>query len=712
MQVPKALPILLMALLMLSFGNVAAQGPGLKRSPPFTALLSTPVQIALAGGLASSEAQLAPRLQPSAALPVSPAPSSAFGPNIRVTKDLPGPTPFENEPTLAVSPLNENNLVVASHDYNSPYVTGYFVPAVYYSFDGGHSWQGPVLLNLTYGDFASDPALVADASGNFYLSYLSINSTVFDDEVTVAVSKDGGVRWSLHTAVSRDAKHLHDKPYIAVGPSITSPGSQAIYVTYTDFHLWDFATALKVVRSDDGGKTWTQPMMIKSTSYPGLQGTAPAVAPDGTLYVAYFGFLPLGGEPEPGIFLSVSRDGGQSFAGPYLVSRVNFWTPGFCQSGPYGFRTAPLPSIAVGARGEVYVAYNSATGTLTAGPSDPSDIFFVSSSDGGRTWSRPVKVNDDNTTAGQFMPWIAFRKSDSTLHIAWIDQRYSRDYFGYDIFYASSSDGGKTWSKNQRVTDYTTSLLSTPLFMSSSCGLLFFIGDYINMAVSPSQVYVVWTDGRRGYRTGVSYFGTNEDIYFAKLGNRSASLELQGPAPTAGYGSQLGVAASGLSASAFYDLWLNNTLVASRISADASGRLLASIVLPALAQGTYSVRLTEPNSGLILATAFVNVGPNDVQLGINNVAALASRLSQQANATQEQLGLLRARLDQLEARLQAQANATQEQLGLLRARLDQLEARLQAFTTIGSTLTALLALAVVQVSLLAVLLLRTRRGRT
>jgi hypothetical protein len=622
---------------LLIIGTFVPPALALERGPNTPSpLLSTSVQIMMGGGLAPPSPQLSLPPQASQPPPQQAAPQSGFGRNIRVSTDEPGPVPFENEPTIAVNPNNEQNIVVTSHDFNTPYVTGKFVPATYYSLDGGETWQGPILQNLTYGDFTSDPGLAVDSKGNFYLSYLSINSTLLDDDVTVAVSRDGGVHWSIRVAAPHDGRHLHDKPYIAVGPSALNPGQEAIYVTYTDFNLTNFATALKVVRSDDGGRTWTAPMLIKSTAYPGLQGTAPAVAPDGTLYVAYFGFLPLGGEPEPGIFLSVSHDGGNTFSAPRLVSRINFWTPGFCQSGPYGFRTAPLPSIAVGSRGEVYIAYNSASGTLTRGPVDPSDIYFVYSTDGGITWSQPVKVNDDNTTAGQFMPWISYRKSDGSLHLAWVDQRLSKDGFGYDIFYSYSTDGGRTWASNQRVTDYTSSLLAQPLFVSSACGLIFFIGDYINMAVSPTQVYVVWTDSRRGFRTGISYFGTNEDIYFAKLGPRGVNVTLRG-APMAGFGTQLSINASGLSGSAFYDVWLNGTLLSSGLIADREGRLGVRLPLPSLGQGSYEVQLVEHYSNLIVASKSFAVAQSDVQSGIRQLEALSSGLLSQVNRTSSQL---------------------------------------------------------------------------
>ena len=51
-----------------------------------------------------------------------------------------------------------------------------------------------------------------------------------------------------------------------------------------------------------------------------------------------------------------------------------------------------------------------------------------------------------------FQPDIAVR-ADGLLGVTWLDRRYDPDHFLYDIVYSQSTDGGLTWSANQRVTD-------------------------------------------------------------------------------------------------------------------------------------------------------------------------------------------------------------------------------------------------------------------
>jgi Neuraminidase (sialidase) len=83
------------------------------------------------------------------------------------------------------------------------------------------------------------------------------------------------------------------------------------------------------------------------------------------------------------------------------------------------------------------------------------DIYAATSTDGGETWSTDVRVNDDDPTGGmptnQEQPVIA-AGSNGTLYALWTDGRNGND----DIYAAFSTDGGETWSANVRVNDDQT----------------------------------------------------------------------------------------------------------------------------------------------------------------------------------------------------------------------------------------------------------------
>lgn len=121
------------------------------------------------------------------------------------------------------------------------------------------------------------------------------------------------------------------------------------------------------------------------------------------------------------LFLARSTDGGQSFGPSVPVTNgVN-------------------PSMKVDTGGIIYVAYQSFS----------ADIYFTKSSDGGISFTVPVKVNDDTIPqTGQEKPSIAINNKGQVF-IAWIDKRLS----SWSIFTAASYDSGKTFQPNRNVNE-------------------------------------------------------------------------------------------------------------------------------------------------------------------------------------------------------------------------------------------------------------------
>jgi len=116
------------------------------------------------------------------------------------------------------------------------------------------------------------------------------------------------------------------------------------------------------------------------------------------------------------------------------------------------------------------------------------DIYAATSTNGGLTWSANARVNGDSGVATQFMVDLAVGP-DGIVHAAWEDRRNGN----WNIFYSNSSDGGQTWTANLRVSDRDTP------------GSYERPGDYFAIEADSEAVYVVWTDGR----------GSNFDIFFA-----------------------------------------------------------------------------------------------------------------------------------------------------------------------------------------------------
>jgi hypothetical protein len=230
-------------------------------------------------------------------------PSPAFSRNLLVTQQL-GLFPIQTEPQLAVDPSDPEHLVLGVIDYNFPSMS------TYVSFDGGENWQGPNQVRYFRNDFqaAGDPVLTIDDVGTVYMTSISmgfqdfrlgqISSAGEVSSMVISRSYDGGITWtdpvstarSTITTVSNtqlDGKErgtvtigFLDKPWIASGPNPNDPSSYSVYMTYTDFettygieYIGEVPTftapfaqsTIRMVRSDDGGVTWTEPVDISPT---------------------------------------------------------------------------------------------------------------------------------------------------------------------------------------------------------------------------------------------------------------------------------------------------------------------------------------------------------------------------------------------------------------------------------------------------------------
>ena len=140
------------------------------------------------------------------------------------------------------------------------------------------------------------------------------------------------------------------------------------------------------------------------------------------------------------------------------------------------------PSMAIDGSGVLYLAFAGWGGSTTQ-----ADIFFTKSFDGARTWSAPIRVNNDAGGALQQEPSI-FVDHNRAIYIAWTDYRIG----AADVYFSKSTDLGLSFSANVRVNDVTANAQSQPDLAVDSTGL----------------VHVVWTDLR-------NVPGTGPDIYYA-----------------------------------------------------------------------------------------------------------------------------------------------------------------------------------------------------
>jgi hypothetical protein len=123
--------------------------------------------------------------------------------------------------------------------------------------------------------------------------------------------------------------------------------------------------------------------------------------------------------------------------------------------------------------------------------SDP-DIVLIKSTDGGATWSTPIRVNDDpmNNGKDQYFPWCTVDQVTGQLMLIFYDSRDVPNNQA-EVFMATSYDGGNSFT-NFKVSDQP----HTPVPIGGLAGG--YAGDYIGIAALDDIAYPFWMDNRLG----------------------------------------------------------------------------------------------------------------------------------------------------------------------------------------------------------------------
>jgi hypothetical protein len=409
------------------------------------------------------------------------------GSNIVLPKnpDLP-----ENEPSVAVNPLNPLTIIAVAHDYT---VDGF---ALYRSFDGGASFSYTILPVTEGFDLLSDPIIDFGLQNRCLISGLAANSTTNEASIIVFRSDDGGQSFLNSTVVSTEIGNgiFDDKEYLAIDKSPGSPFQGTAYISYTRFT--NNGTQILLQKSENNGITWSVPVAITPIfpDLPFVQGSNITIGPNGEIYVGW-----IEGDFDNAIFrIRRSDDGGITF-GPLttvsnlvrvpdtLNSRVPAW----------GFRVPTFAFLAIDHSGcfnegnfaRVYAVWQDfRTGN--------AHILFAYSDDGGLTWSTPVRAENSPENTQNFFPFITVSPTSGVVTVIYYTNRVTNNLI--DVFKSESIDQGLSFT-DQRITDISFNPNADDSFIPPGESNSIFIGDYIFSAIipphmsEPEKLVSVWT---------------------------------------------------------------------------------------------------------------------------------------------------------------------------------------------------------------------------
>jgi hypothetical protein len=398
----------------------------------------------------------------------------------------------ELEPFVSVSPANSNNIIgVFQQDrWNNGGAHG-IVAGV--SHDGGQTWTetwphfsvcaGGTAANGGDYERSSDPWVTFAPNGDAYFISLSASADLLTSAVLVSKSTDAGDTWSEPTTLISEtsAFHFNDKESITADPTTASnvyavwdrsrfPSERA---NLNALHSFAFRGPAMFSRTTDGGATWSAPRNIMATNANLFTiGNQIAVLPDGSLVDVFELFHGSGRQPSPNQFtesLMRSTDKGLTWSRVIDISTDRSVGVRDPDTG-FPVRTgAGLPDVAVDpSSGTIYVVWSDSR--FSGGVRD--DVALSKSSDGGHTWSAPIKVNQTPVPVAAFTPSVQVA-ADDTVAVSYYDFRSNTPAPGAlaDAFLAHSHDGGATWTEN-RLTATSFDIEQAPIAGG------YFIGDY------------------------------------------------------------------------------------------------------------------------------------------------------------------------------------------------------------------------------------------
>lgn len=132
----------------------------------------------------------------------------------------------------------------------------------------------------------------------------------------------------------------------------------------------------------------------------------PAIGPGGKAYVAMI----QGGD----VRVAASEDGGKTWGTPATAIDTGGKLKGGMRRGP---------RIGVDAKGGIVVTAPACFDEAEFKKQYPSnELWLVRSADGGKTWSKPVRINEEPKKAAEALHWMAV-DAEGIAHVAWLDFR-------------------------------------------------------------------------------------------------------------------------------------------------------------------------------------------------------------------------------------------------------------------------------------------------
>lgn len=401
-----------------------------------------------------------------------------------------------SESSIVVNPTTSFNLVGASKLFTEPKKYKFTVATIY-STNGGATWNDSEPLNLLAGwEGLSDPALAVAPSGTVYLITEPLNfnyksdpdydPTIAADIVTTRMvcyrSDDGGATWNDPVVIdeNQDSEWRFDKPWAAVSP-----------VDGTVYAAWGYP-GVQFARSQDGGATWSgvgnQPI---DTVIGGEEGPEIDVDAQGNVHIFSHN------QQNHHISYLRLKSGAQSFDPEQYICQGMIDLDSGIPGG--GFRHFPNATFRVVTLTSACCSPTRIAVAWADYREDVSRIYYNTSPDGGDTWS--------SVSGMPLLPPVSSTKKFHDFHpqivatgsgiIGCAFYRYYEVESRIDVMFTASFDEGATfWLPVKLSTQPWDPAVNAP--WSHQNPDTTFIGEYFGLDADADDFYALWTNTQDG----------------------------------------------------------------------------------------------------------------------------------------------------------------------------------------------------------------------
>jgi hypothetical protein len=340
----------------------------------------------------------------------------------------------------------------------------------------GGGQRGPWRQNESNYDYVDDPTIALDAEGNAAVAWVDQQEK---DVFFQIYDSNGKPRHKKALNVSRTPKVFSWLPRVVVSPARPSE----VFILWQEivFSGGSHGGEIFFARSRDGGASFSAPLNLSNSINGDGKGRINkdswhngsldlVIGPDGTLYAAWT-------EYDGPLWFSRSKDRGESFSKPARIT------------GGRDTKPARAPALAVGPDNVVYL-------TWTVGEDDGADIRLTKSTDRGTTFGDAATVA--KTRAYSDAPKVAVDRK-GIVHVT-LAESSGGPFDGYQIHYARSSDGGRTFEPAREISRPHPPSIESAAFPALN------LDEQDNVYVL-WELYPVWREQPRGLAIACSRDG-------------------------------------------------------------------------------------------------------------------------------------------------------------------------------------------------------------